>query len=46
MIVIRIQRPEDAPQVRATNQLAFGRRNEADVVDKLCEYRDEVDQAM
>lgn len=35
MVVIRPERPEDSPQIRQVNELAFGQAAEADLVDKL-----------
>ena len=35
MITIRIERPQDAVQVRTVDERAFGRAAEADIVDKL-----------
>ena len=35
MISIRAEKPEDHESVRRVNELAFGRRNEADLVDAL-----------
>ena len=35
MTAIRIERPEDMPQVRIVNELAFGQPTEADLVDRL-----------
>jgi putative acetyltransferase len=35
MMTIRLEEPEDEPVVRRVNELAFGQRNEADLVDAL-----------
>jgi putative acetyltransferase len=35
MVIIRLERPDDAPQVRQVNALAFGQPAEADLVDGL-----------
>ena len=35
MMTIRTEKPEDAPQVRVVNELAFERSTEADIVDWL-----------
>lgn len=37
MIIIRVERAEDYPKVRWINELAFGRPNEAFLVDALRE---------
>ena len=35
MISVRIEKPEDIPEVRKINELAFGQPTEANIVDKL-----------
>ena len=35
MITIRLERPEDASQIRLVNELAFGETTEADLVERL-----------
>jgi putative acetyltransferase len=35
MVIVRLERPEDASQIRDLNELAFGQPAEADLVDKL-----------
>jgi putative acetyltransferase len=35
MIVVRLEKPEDIPQIRAINEEAFGQPDEANIIDKL-----------
>lgn len=39
---IRVEQPVDVPAIRAVNERAFGRRDEADIVDKLRTSCDEI----